>query len=64
MSCTYITGQEKKIVPFAQHVACTVEMANLDNPVDVAVVDEIHLIGARSSCREKISTLGISMQKK
>jgi len=46
--CNLLTGQEKKIVPFAKHVACTVEIANLENPVEVAVVDEIQMIGDRA----------------
>uniref|UniRef100_H3H1H3 RNA helicase n=2 Tax=Phytophthora ramorum TaxID=164328 RepID=H3H1H3_PHYRM len=40
-----VTGQEKKIVPYASHVSCTVEMANINRPWDVAVIDEIQLIG-------------------
>lgn len=40
-----VTGQEKKLVPFASHVACTVEMANINRKWDVAVIDEIQLIG-------------------
>lgn len=40
-----VTGQEKKLVPFATHVACTVEMANINRKWDVAVVDEVQLIG-------------------
>ncbi|EEY58821.1 ATP-dependent RNA helicase SUPV3L1, putative [Phytophthora infestans T30-4] len=40
-----VTGQEKKLVPYSTHVSCTVEMANINRPWDVAVVDEIQLIG-------------------
>ncbi|KAG1705594.1 hypothetical protein DVH05_003281 [Phytophthora capsici] len=40
-----VTGQEKKIVPYSSHVSCTVEMANINRPWDVAVIDEIQLIG-------------------
>lgn len=40
-----ITGQEKKELPFASHIACTVEMAPTDRTVDVAVLDEIQLLG-------------------
>ncbi len=40
-----VTGQEKKIIPFATHVSCTVEMANINKKWDVAVIDEIQLIG-------------------
>lgn len=40
-----VTGQEKKVVPFATHVSCTVEMAHTNRPWDIAVLDEIQLIG-------------------
>jgi ATP-dependent RNA helicase SUPV3L1/SUV3 len=32
-------------VPGASHVACTVEMANINAHADVAVIDEIQLMG-------------------
>ncbi len=41
-------SQEKKLVPFANHVSCTVEMVDVNMPVDVAVVDEIQMIGDQS----------------
>ncbi|TMW61750.1 hypothetical protein Poli38472_010813 [Pythium oligandrum] len=40
-----VTGQEKKLMPHATHVSCTVEMANINRKWDVAVIDEIQLIG-------------------
>lgn len=40
-----VTGQEKKIMPHATHVASTVEMANINVKWDVAVIDEVQLIG-------------------
>lgn len=43
--CSLHTGQEKKCVPFANHVACTVEMASTDECYEVAVIDEIQMIG-------------------
>jgi hypothetical protein len=43
--CDMITGQEKKPVSGARHVACTVEMADTRRVVDVAVIDEAHLMG-------------------
>lgn len=46
--CSLVTGQEKQIVPGAQHTACTVEMIHLEKRVDVAVLDEIQLIGDAS----------------
>ncbi|CAI6001254.1 unnamed protein product [Closterium sp. NIES-64] len=42
--CNLVTGQERKEMPFAHHTACTIEMANLSTPVDVAVIDEIQMI--------------------
>lgn len=46
--CSLVTGQEKHIVPGAEHTACTVEMIHLEKQVDVAVLDEIQLIGDES----------------
>ncbi|GJP54912.1 hypothetical protein CLOM_g13926, partial [Closterium sp. NIES-68] len=42
--CNLVTGQERKEMPFASHTACTIEMANLSTPVDVAIIDEIQMI--------------------
>lgn len=46
--CDLITGEERKFADLdnipAEHVACTVEMVNLDKEYDVAVIDEIQLI--------------------
>eukprot|EP00611_Tribonema_gayanum_P025198 TRINITY_DN568_c1_g2_i3.p1 TRINITY_DN568_c1_g2~~TRINITY_DN568_c1_g2_i3.p1 ORF type:complete len:961 (+),score=366.71 TRINITY_DN568_c1_g2_i3:183-3065(+) len=39
------TGQERRIVPFATHTACTIEMVSTDVDFDVAVIDEIQMIG-------------------
>jgi ATP-dependent RNA helicase SUPV3L1/SUV3 len=35
--CDLVTGQEVVRVPGARHVACTVEMAGLEAPVEVCV---------------------------
>ena len=43
--CSMATGQEVVAVPGAQHTSCTVEMASLAAHVDVAVIDEIQMIG-------------------
>lgn len=43
--CNLVTGQEVTHVPGARHVACTVEMADVGSFRDVAVVDEIQLLG-------------------
>ena len=38
-------GQERREVPGALHTACTVEMVSMHRRVDVAVLDEIQMIG-------------------
>ena len=40
-----LTGQEKIEVPFSTHLSCTLEMINTSRQYDVAVVDEIQMIG-------------------
>ncbi|KAF7819702.1 DExH-box ATP-dependent RNA helicase DExH18, mitochondrial [Senna tora] len=42
--CSLLTGQEKKYVPFSNHVACTVEMASTKELFEVAVIDEIQMM--------------------
>ncbi|KAH7434613.1 hypothetical protein KP509_06G026000 [Ceratopteris richardii] len=42
--CSLITGQERKEVPFATHVACTVEMVSMMKSYEVAILDEIQMI--------------------
>ncbi|OVA13354.1 Helicase [Macleaya cordata] len=42
--CSLHTGQEKKSVPFANHIACTVEMVSTEELYDVAVIDEIQMM--------------------
>lgn len=41
--CNLVTGQESTGIEGAKHVSCTVEMANILEPVDVAVIDEIQV---------------------
>ena len=48
LNCNLVTGQEKKLVVGSKHVACTVEMADTNRVVDVAVIDEAHLLGDAS----------------
>ena len=43
--CNLVTGQERREVPGAAHTSCTVEMVNINHRVDVAVLDEIQMIG-------------------
>jgi ATP-dependent RNA helicase SUPV3L1/SUV3 len=40
-----LTGQERRELMFSTHTSCTVEMANVDKPFDVAVIDEVQMIG-------------------
>lgn len=42
--CNLVTGEERDIMPGAQHTACTVEMLPADTPVEVAVLDEIQML--------------------
>lgn len=42
--CSLLTGQEKKRVPFSNHVSCTVEMASTQELYEVAVIDEIQMM--------------------
>jgi len=46
--CSLVTGQEKQIVPGAEHISCTIEMLSTTKHVDVAVIDEIQMIGDQS----------------
>jgi ATP-dependent RNA helicase SUPV3L1/SUV3 len=43
--CSLLTGQERRELPFATHASCTVEMLDVTTRVDVAVIDEIQMIG-------------------
>ena len=45
VDCNLLTGQERITTPGCEKLSCTVEMANIEQEVDVAVVDEIQLIG-------------------
>lgn len=42
--CNLLTGQERHINHDATHLSCTIEMADLNEEYDVAVIDEIQLI--------------------
>ncbi len=44
MLASLVTGEERQILPGAEHVACTVEMAHTSRVVDVAVVDEAQML--------------------
>ncbi|MGL4773630.1 MAG: SUV3 family DEAD/DEAH box RNA helicase [Clostridium sp.] len=43
--CDLLTGEEEIITPGATHTSCTVEKLNLKHEYEVAVIDEIQMIG-------------------
>lgn len=43
--CSLRTGQERRDVPFSTHMACTIEMVDVNRRYNVAVIDEIQMIG-------------------
>jgi ATP-dependent RNA helicase SUPV3L1/SUV3 len=47
VACDLVIGDERTFGGHAEHVACTVEMAPIDLPVDVAVIDEVQLLEDR-----------------
>lgn len=42
--CNLVTGEERQMIPGAQHTACTVEMMNPSHMVEVAIIDEIQML--------------------
>ncbi|CDW83196.1 atp-dependent rna helicase mitochondrial-like [Stylonychia lemnae] len=44
IACSLLTGQERQMAPDSTHLSCTIEMTDLQNEYDVAVIDEIQLI--------------------
>jgi len=42
--CNLLTGEEHDLMEGARHTACTVEMMNPEQEVDVAVIDEIQML--------------------
>lgn len=44
IACSLMTGEEHDIVPGATHTACTVEMLDPSQEVEVAVIDEIQML--------------------
>jgi ATP-dependent RNA helicase SUPV3L1/SUV3 len=43
--CNLLTGEERRETTGVQRWSCTVEMAPLNKPFDVGVIDEIQMIG-------------------
>ena len=44
LATSLVTGEERRLMPDATHVASTVEMANFRKPVEVAVIDEVQML--------------------
>ena len=42
--CNLITGEERVLMEGARHTASTIEMMNINNRVDVAIIDEIQML--------------------
>lgn len=42
--CNLITGEERHLMPNAQHIASTIEMMHPNRAVEVAVIDEIQML--------------------
>ncbi|HEX5341191.1 MAG TPA: helicase-related protein [Duganella sp.] len=47
LKVSLVTGEERRLVPGATHVASTVEMLDTQTAVDVAVIDEIQMLADR-----------------
>lgn len=54
MSASF-SGQEQRIIPGAEHTACTIEMLDTNNRIDVAVMDEVQV--GSLLCREAFHQL-------
>lgn len=53
--CNLHTGQEKKDVLFANHLACTVEMSYLNKQWEVAVIDEVQVFFSAQFKKQKMN---------
>ncbi len=42
--CSLITGEERIVDPFAEHISSTIEMLATDAEYDVAIIDEVQMI--------------------
>ncbi|GAA0180214.1 helicase [Clostridium sediminicola] len=43
--CTLLTGEEEIINEGATHISCTIEKLNINEEFDIAIIDEIQMIG-------------------
>lgn len=48
IKCNLVTGNEKDLISGARHQSCTVEMIDINKNYDVAIIDEMQLIGDSS----------------
>lgn len=46
--CSFVTGEEERVVENASHIASTVELADFNNEYDVVVIDECQMIADNS----------------
>ncbi len=46
--CSFVTGEEERVVENASHIASTVELADLNTEYDVVVIDECQMIADNS----------------
>lgn len=47
LAVSLVTGEERRLVPDATHIASTVEMLDSRTEVEVAVIDEVQMLGDR-----------------
>jgi ATP-dependent RNA helicase SUPV3L1/SUV3 len=45
VKCSLVTGEEFREIPESTHISSTMEMANISQIFDVAIIDEIQMIG-------------------
>ena len=61
--CDLLIGDERRFGGGAEHVACTVEMTPLDYQMDVAVIDEVQMIGTEIEVGLGAGVTGLPAQK-
>lgn len=62
--CHLMTGEEEIIVENAKHVSCTIEKLDLNQAYDVAIIDEVQLIGdSIRGCSWTKAILGVMSQE-
>lgn len=56
--CNLVTGQERKLHDGASHVASTIEMVNVNDRVECAVLDEAQMLGTLTSMLREHNIVG------